>query len=121
MKKKLIFLLSALAVMATSTIALAQAPTDPAINAAAMGAIGMIALGAGIGIGLASIGPGIGQGLTVFSALQGIARNPEVAGTIQVNMLIGLALLESLTIYGLVVSLILIYAFPMNSIITSIF
>lgn len=111
MKKKLVFFLSALAVMATSAMAMAQG-SEPATSVATMGAIGMIALGAGIGIGLASVGPGIGQGLTMFSALQGIARNPEVTGTIQVNMFIGLALLESLTIYGLVVSLILIYAFP---------
>lgn len=119
MKKKLVFLFSLLAVMATATVALA-AP-DTATSAAAMDAIGKIAIAAGIAIGVATLGPGIGQGLAVFSALQGIARNPEAAGTIRVNMLIGLALLESLVIYGLVVALILLYAFPLSSLITGLF
>jgi F-type H+-transporting ATPase subunit c len=44
--------------------------------------------------------------------MSGISRNPEAAGKIQVNMLIGLALIESLCIYALVVSLILMYAHP---------
>lgn len=118
MKKTLVFLLTALAVMATSAVAFAQGTADIATSGAIMGAVGMIAIGAGVGIGLAAVGPGIGMGLTMFSALQGIARNPEVTRTLQVNMFIGMALLESLTIYGLVVSLILIYAFPLSSLIT---
>jgi len=121
MKKTLVFLLTAVGIMATATVALAQPSGDPTVSAAALDAIGMIALAAGIAVGLATIGPGIGQGLSVFSALQGIARNPEAAGTIRTNMIIGLALLESLTIYGLVVALILLYAFPLSSIITGLF
>ena len=119
MKKKLVFLFSLLAVMATATVALA-AP-EAGSTAAAMDAIGKIAIAAGIAIGVATLGPGIGQGLAVFSALQGMARNPEAAGTIRVNMLIGLALLESLVIYGLVVALILLYAFPLADQIKSVF
>ncbi len=118
MKKKLVFLFTAVSVMATASVALAAEPT---VSAAALDAIGMIAPAAGIAIGLATISPGIGQGLSVFSALQGIARNPEAAGTIRTNMIIGLALLESLTIYGLVVALILLYAFPLSSIIQGLF
>lgn len=118
MKKKLVFMFSLLAVMATATVALAA---DPAAAPAAMDAIGKIAIAAGIAIGVATIGPGIGQGLAVFSALQGIARNPEAAGAIRVNMLIGLALLESLVIYALVVSLILLYVFPLADQVKSVF
>ncbi|MDR2945758.1 MAG: ATP synthase F0 subunit C [Candidatus Adiutrix sp.] len=119
MKKKMVFLFSLLAVMATATAALA-AP-EAGVTAAAMDAIGKIAIAAGIAIGVATLGPGIGQGLAIFSALSGIARNPEAAGTIRVNMLIGLALLESLVIYGLVVALILLYAFPLSGLITGLF
>ncbi len=67
---------------------------------------------AGFGIAIAAFGCGIGQGLAVKSAVEGIARNPEAAGKIQVNMIIGLALIESLCIYALVIALILIYATP---------
>lgn len=119
MKKSLIVLsLALMGLMATSGVALAA---EAEVSAAALGAIGMIALAAAIGIGLSTLGPAIGQGLSVYSALQGIARNPEVAGTIRTNMIIGMALLESLTIYGLVVALILLYAFPLSSIITGLF
>ncbi|MDR0882712.1 MAG: ATP synthase F0 subunit C [Candidatus Adiutrix sp.] len=120
MKKSLAFILTAISVLATAGVALA-APAEPAVAAAALGTIGTIALAAGIAIGLATVGPAIGQGLSVYSALQGMARNPEASGTIRINMIIGLALLESLTIYGLVVALILLYAFPLSSIVTSLF
>ncbi len=119
MKKTIVFLFTAVATMGIAAVALA-AP-EPTVGAAALGAIGTIALAAGLGIGIATLGPGIGQGLAVFSALQGIARNPEATGIIRTNMIIGLALLESLVIYGLVVALILLYAFPLSSIVTGLF
>lgn len=54
--------------------------------------------------------------------MSGISRNPEASGKIQVNMLIGLAMIESLCIYALVVALILIYAHPaLNQAITAAF
>jgi F-type H+-transporting ATPase subunit c len=68
---------------------------------------------AGFGIGIAAFGTGIGQGLAIKSAVEGIARNPEASGKITVTMLIGLALIESLCIYALVVALIILYAYPM--------
>ncbi|UQZ91061.1 ATP synthase F0 subunit C [Deltaproteobacteria bacterium Smac51] len=120
MKKKLVFLFTALAVMATSAVAMAQT-TDPAVAASALDTIGKIALAAGLGMGLATLGPGLAQGFAINGALQGIARNPEAAGTIRTNMIIGLALIESLAIYGLVVALILLYAFPLSSVITGLF
>ena len=67
---------------------------------------------AGLAIGIAAFGCGIGQGMGLNGAMAGISRNPEAAGKIQVNMLIGLALIESLCIYALVVSLILMFAHP---------
>ncbi len=70
---------------------------------------------AGLAIGIAAFGCGIGQGMGLNGAMNGIARNPEAAGKIQVNMLIGLALIESLCIYALVVSLILMFAHPAST------
>jgi len=76
-------------------------------EAAAGGAGGMIALGAGLAIGLAGLGGGLGQGNATASALQGVARNPQTAGTIQTQMIIGLAFIESLVIYSLVIAFML--------------
>ncbi len=70
-------------------------------------------MAAGFGIGIAAFGTGIGQGLAVKSSVEGIARNPEASGKITVTMLIGLAMIESLCIYALVVALIILYAYPM--------
>jgi F-type H+-transporting ATPase subunit c len=69
-------------------------------------------LAAGLAIGIAACGCGIGMGFGLGGAMTGISRNPEATGKIQVNLLIGLAMIESLAIYALVVSLILMYAHP---------
>lgn len=68
---------------------------------------GFVALGAGVAIGFAAMGCGIGQGVAAYGALQGIARNPSAAGKIQTPMIIGLALIESLCIYALVIAFFL--------------
>ena len=66
-------------------------------------------LGAGLAIGLGAIGPGIGVGLLVMGALQSIGRNPEAQGQIQTTMFIGVAFTEAIAIYALVVALILLF------------
>jgi F-type H+-transporting ATPase subunit c len=66
-----------------------------------------IAIGAGLAIGLAGLGCGIGQGLAANGAVQGIARNPGAAGQIQTPMIIGLALIESISLYGFVIGFLL--------------
>lgn len=73
---------------------------------------GMTVLAAGLAIGLGAIGAGIGQGMAVGKALEAMARQPEMANTFQTNMFIGLAIIESLAIYALVVSMILLYGNP---------
>ena len=70
------------------------------------------AFAAGFGIAIAAFGCGLGQGMGLKAAVEGIARNPESSGKVTVTMLIGLAMIESLCIYALVVALILIYAHP---------
>ncbi len=70
------------------------------------------ATAAGFGIAIAAFGCGIGQGLGLKSAVEGIARNPESSGKVTVTMLIGLAMIESLCIYALVISLMLLMRMP---------
>jgi F-type H+-transporting ATPase subunit c len=65
---------------------------------------GMAAIGAALAIGLAALGGGLGQGRAAASALDGIARNPQASGKIFVPMIVGLALIESLVIYGLIIA-----------------
>ncbi len=74
--------------------------------------ISNIALATAIGMGIAAFGTGIGQGLGLKGACEGTARNPEASGKITVTMLIGLAMIESLAIYALVINLILLFANP---------
>lgn len=64
-------------------------------------------LAAALAIGLGTIGPGLGLGILFNAALNAMGRNPEAAGTIQVNMFIGLAFTEALGIFALVISLLL--------------
>lgn len=72
----------------------------------------MIAVGTPVGIGLAALGCGIGMGHGLRGACEGTARNPDVSGKITVTMMIGLAMIESLTIYALVIDLIILFANP---------
>jgi F-type H+-transporting ATPase subunit c len=69
-------------------------------------------IAAGLSIGLAAIGPGIGQGTASQAAVEGIARQPEAEGRIRGMLLLSLAFMEALTIYGLVVALVLLFANP---------
>lgn len=75
--------------------------------------VALICIAAALSVGIAALGCGIGMGTAVGGACTGTARNPEASGKITVTMIIGLALIESLTIYGLVISLILLYANPL--------
>ena len=68
-----------------------------------------LVLAIGFGVPIAVIGGGLGQGKAASAALEGIARQPEAAGKIQTAMIIGLALIESLVIYALLISLILMF------------
>ena len=62
------------------------------------------ALAAGLAIGIAAFGCGLGQGRAATAALEGIARNPNASGKILVPLILGLALIESLCIYALVIA-----------------
>ena len=68
----------------------------------------IIALAAAIAVALSTLGPGIGQGIAASKAMEAMARQPEAAGNIRSSMIIGLALMEALTIYGLLIAFMLI-------------
>ena len=67
-----------------------------------------VALAAGFGIAIAAFGGAMAQGKAVTAAMEGIARNPNAQGKMFVPMILGLALIESLVIYSLVISFSLI-------------
>lgn len=97
------FTLLAVAILASAS------PAFAAEEMASMG--GLSGIAAGLGIGLAAFGGALGQGRCAASALEGIGRNPGAYGQMFVPMLIGLALIESLVIYALVISLKLVGIF----------
>lgn len=57
---------------------------------------------AAVGYGLATIGPGLGLGIMIGKTQESIARQPEVASKLTLNMYIGLALIEALGLIGLI-------------------
>jgi F-type H+-transporting ATPase subunit c len=67
------------------------------------------ALGAAFCMGVGAIGPAIGEGHAVGKALEAMARQPEMAGTLRTNMILGCAVTETTGIYALVVSLLLMF------------
>jgi F-type H+-transporting ATPase subunit c len=71
--------------------------------------LALLALAGGLSVAIAAVGAAIGLGMVGAAALVGFARQPEAAGRIQTAMIIALALIESLAIYALLVSLIIMF------------
>ena len=67
------------------------------------------AIGAGLAMGIGAIGPGIGEGNAVAHALDGMARQPEVAGNLRTTMILGCAIAETTGIYSLIISLLIMF------------
>jgi F-type H+-transporting ATPase subunit c len=101
------FLLTALNTVALVAIACTAFAADVEAEV-----ICMTSFATAIGMAIAAAGCGIAQGLGLKAACEGTARNPEASGKITVTMLVGLAMIESLAIYALVVNLILLFANP---------
>jgi F-type H+-transporting ATPase subunit c len=108
-----VMLLAFVTLWAFAPLALAEEAAAPA---AASGSkvfyYAFAALGCGLAIGLAALGTGIGQGIGLSKACEGVARNPGVSGKITTTLIIGLAMIESLAIYALVVVLIILFMNP---------
>lgn len=119
-KKSITAVLFITALTLTATLALAEEVTGgvPAEGVAASLDPGytlffaLTVLGAGLSIGFGAFGTGIGMGNAIRGALEGAARNPDTYGRLLTTMMIGLAMIESLAIYALVIALILLYANP---------
>ena len=67
-------------------------------------------LGAGLAVGLAALGAGIGNGLVIGRTIEGIARQPEARGVLQTTMFTGVGLIEALTIIAIVIAFMLLNA-----------
>jgi F-type H+-transporting ATPase subunit c len=102
MKNKLMGLATFVTTLLVSATAFAQdaATNDSDVKMAA-------AFAAGIGIAIAALGGALGQGRAAAAALDGIARNPNASDKMFTPMILGLALIESLVIYSLLISYLL--------------
>ena len=100
MRKISFFLMAAVAVMIVATSAFAQGEATAVATASASG---VKAIAAGVGFAIAVFGGAIGQSRIGAAACEGAARNPGAAGKIQVMMILGLALIESLVLFALVI------------------
>jgi len=97
--RKALLVMSSMAVLLSASAAMAAegaGASDPYAS-----------LGAALAIGLAAFGGSLGQGKTAAAALEGIARNPSAQGKVFVPMIIGLALMEALCLYALVIAFFL--------------
>jgi len=79
--------------------------------------VGLGLMAAGLAIGLGTIGTGIGMGQGLSGATSAVGRNPEAQGKIMLTMMVGLAMIESLAIYALVIALVILYANPLLKVI----
>ena len=73
--------------------------------------LGLVAIAAGIAV-CAGLGTGIGEGIAASKAVEAVGRNPEAEEKIRTMMILGIALTETVAIYGLLISIILIFVFP---------
>lgn len=100
--KKVFFMLATILV---TTPAFAQEATQAAGGSNGLIAAGMVALGVGLMMGLAVMGGALGQSKASTAALDGIARNPSAAKDIRGNLILALALMESLVLFALIIAL----------------
>lgn len=122
MKKSFVYvMLSVLFVLVSAPIVFAAAAAAPAAAPAAAAAIdytkaivvGCGLLGAGIAMGVGAVGAGLGLGQATSGAANAVGRNPEAQGKVLLTMMVGMAMTESVAIYALVISLVMLFANPL--------
>ncbi len=69
--------------------------------------MGIIAIGAGIAIGLAALGVGLGQGILAGKAMEGMARQPEISGKLTTGMIVAMAIMETALVLAFVIAILL--------------
>ena len=111
--KTVLSMITTFVVMGIASVAFAQNPAQlqEQKELAVASNSGLIALAAGLGLGLAALGGALGQGRAAATALDGLARNPGAADKIRGPMILGLALIESLVIYALIIGFLLLGKF----------
>ena len=73
-------------------------------------ATGLVAIGAGLAI-MTGMWTGIGQGLAASKAVEAVGKNPEAVNEIRSTLILGCALAETCAIYGMLISILLIFVF----------
>ena len=118
MKKSLIYSVLVFALVIVSAPFVFAAPE--AAQAATAGVdytkaivIGCALLGAGFAIGFGAVGAGLGLGQATSGASNAVGRNPEAQGKVMLTMMVGMAMTESVAIYALVISLVMLFANPL--------
>jgi F-type H+-transporting ATPase subunit c len=104
MKKNLFMFVTTL-LATSSAFAQEAAVASTAAAVSVGGAVGWVALGTGLMMGLAVFGGAFGQSKAANAALDGIARNPSAAKDIRGNLILALALMESLVLFALIIAL----------------
>ena len=107
MFRRLLTMAGAVAVMVLGSPLLAMAQEGAAGGGAGGLRAGLIAVGAGLAIGIAALGCGMGQGRLASSAMESLGRNPNSEPQIRTWMIVGLAFVESLSLYALLIAYIL--------------
>ncbi|HOD28152.1 MAG TPA: ATP synthase F0 subunit C [Syntrophales bacterium] len=103
-------------VLLSATLAAAAqgaAAAAPVVDYTKAIVIGCSLLAAGLAIGMGTIGTGVGMGNGLSGATSAVGRNPEAQGKVLLTMMVGLAMIESLAIYALVIALVVLYANPL--------
>ena len=120
MKKSLIYVLLAmvLVIISAGFVFAAQevakaAPVAGTVDYTKAIIIGISLFVAGLAIAFGTLGTGLGMGNGLNGATNAVGRNPEAQGKILLTMMVGLAMIESLAIYALVIALIVLYANPL--------
>ena len=107
-------LVSALVILTPAAAFAAEAAAKVAEGSGTFFAVTVVT--AGFGLAVSTLCAAIGQGMLAGKAMEGIARQPEAAARIQTAMLLGLAFIESLVIYVLLIAFILLFANPFRAI-----
>ena len=105
MKKMIVAMVAMLASVSAFAQEAAPAAAEAATTAVAGADRGLVAIAAAIAIALSVFAGAMAQGKTASTALDGIARNPAASGKLLIPMILGLALIESLVIYALIIAL----------------
>jgi F-type H+-transporting ATPase subunit c len=100
-------------VMLFASLAMAAEPATGSIDYTKAIVLASSVIAAGLAVGFGAIGAGMGMGQGLGGATTAVGRNPDAQGKIMLTMMVGLAMIESVAIYALVIALVVLYANPL--------